>query len=73
MKHPITGIVGDELDIGGFGNSHENRILRAPSRLRLPSSFGTRDHKCVPVQVNWVMIHSEIDEAQPNAIIQSND
>src|SRR3989442_10530750 len=43
------------------------------SDLRLPSSLGARHHKSVPVYVNGMVVHSQVDEAQADAIVQPNN
>ncbi len=73
MDHPVAGIVGDELDICGLGNSHQNRVLGTPSGLGLPSPLSARHDKGVPVQVNRMVVHSQVDEAQSDAIVQSHN
>ncbi len=70
VNHPVAGIVGDELDVGSLGDSHQNRVLRSPSGLRLPPTLCACHDKRVPVQVNRMVVHSQVDEAQADAIVQ---
>ena len=68
VHHPVTEIVCDKFNVARLRYTHEYRVPWAPCRLRLSSSFRASDHKLMTVKVDWVVIHSEIDQANAHAL-----
>src|SRR5882672_10942979 len=62
-QHPVTRTLGDKFDVTRLRHTHEHRVSRAPGRLRLSPSFCSRDYKLMTVEVDWVVIHPEVDQA----------
>ena len=73
MNHPVAGIVRVEFDRSRLRNSNEHCVIRSPSCFGLTAAFRSGDYKLMAVQMNGVMIHSEVDEAKPYAISEADD
>src|SRR5260370_41300558 len=68
VQHPVAGIAGNELHIAGLRHSYEYRVSRSPRGLRLSSSFSAGDHKLMAVKVDRMVVHSQIDKADADAL-----
>src|SRR5882762_1841689 len=73
VQHPVAGIAGGKLHIAGLRYTHEYRVSRSPRGLRLSSSFRAGDNKSVAMKMNGMMVHSEVDEANPDSIPVTDD
>src|SRR5271157_912986 len=73
MDHPRAGILGIELDNFSLGHTDEHGVGGIPGGSRCAATFGAGDDELISVEVNWVMIHSEIDEAETHATALAND
>src|SRR5712691_10579345 len=73
MKHPVTGIVRYKLDIARLRHSYQDRISRTPRGLRLSSSFRAGHDKTVAMKMNGVVVHAEVDQANPHTLTVSHD
>src|SRR5882672_6712021 len=68
VQHPVAGIVGYEFHVTRLGNSHEHRVSRSPCRFGLASSFRTCNYELVPMKVDRMVVHAEVDEADADAL-----
>src|SRR5260370_24164268 len=72
-EHLVGGIVCDNLDITRLRETYEHGVSRAPGRLRLPPSFRSGDYKLAAVEVDRVVVHAEIDQANQHALTLPDD
>src|SRR5216684_6637448 len=68
VQHPVAGVVGNELHVAGLCDSNENSIARPPSRFGLSASFSTCDYELVPMKVDRMVVHPQIDKADTDAL-----
>ena len=68
VQHPVADILGIELNVPGLCNSDKYGVLIHPTLNRTSSAFGSRNNELHSVQVNWVMIHTDIDKAYAHAL-----
>src|SRR5260370_30851038 len=73
VQHPIAGIVGDKFDVARLRYTHEHRVSRAPRRLRLSSSFCARDDKLMAMKMDRMVVHAEVDQANPYTLPVPHD
>jgi len=73
MEHPISQIGRHKLDVARLRYTHEHGVSRSPSGLWLSSSFRAGDDESVPVKMNRMVIHSEIDQTNPDSIPVADD
>src|SRR5438552_18085946 len=73
VDHPRAGIFRLELHDARLRHSHQHGVHRNPRRFRRAPAFCAGDHELVPVQVDGVMIHSKIDDAQPHPASQPRE
>src|SRR5713226_46776 len=73
VQHPVARIIGDKLHIAGLGNSHEHRVSRSPRRFGLAASFSTCNYELVPMKVDRMVVHPQIDEADADALPVPHD
>src|SRR5713101_8028868 len=73
MQHPVAGIAGNELHIARLRYSYEHRVSRSPRGLWLSSPFRAGDHKLMAVKVDRMVVHSQIDEADADALPVPHD
>jgi len=68
VQHPVTGIVCDKFDVARLRYTHEYRVpwAHVDSGCRPPSRAS--DHKLMAVKVEWVVIHSEVDQTNAHAL-----
>src|SRR5713226_1472761 len=67
VQHPVAGIVCDKFDVARLRHTDEHRVPWAPGRFRLSPSFCSRDYKLVAVEVDRMVVHAEVDQANPYA------
>ena len=72
MDHPVTRVVGHELDVSSLCHSHQDRVTWSPERHRHPASLSTRYSKCVSMKVDRVVIHSQVDKPDPNSASETH-
>src|ERR1700720_973545 len=63
VDHPVAGIFGFELDDFGLRDANENGVGGIPGGFGSAAAFGAGDDELVAVEVNWMVVHAEIDEA----------
>ena len=68
MQHPVAFILRNEFDIARLRYADNHRIARIPARFRNAPAFRAGDVKLMAVQMNRVMIHAEIDDANAHAL-----
>ena len=68
VQHPISGVVGNELHIARLRHSYEYGVSRTPRGLWLSSSFRARDDKLMAMKMDRMVVHSQIDEADADAL-----
>src|SRR5216684_8891073 len=73
VQHPVAGIIGYELHVTRLGNSHEDRVSRAPCRFGLAASFRSSDYKLMAVKMDRVVVHAEVNKANTNAFTVPHD
>src|SRR3989475_6465824 len=73
MKHPVAGVVGNELHIARLRHSYEYGVSRTPRGLWLSSSFRARDDKLMAVKMDRMVVHAEVDEADADALPVAHD
>src|SRR6266704_3167207 len=70
VQHPVAGIVGDELYITCLSNTDEHSISGRPRCLWLSPTFATRNYKRVPMQMDRMVIHAQVDHANSHTVAQ---
>jgi hypothetical protein len=73
MEHPVAGVAGNELRIPRLRYFYEYCISRTPRGLRLSSSFSTCNYELVPMNVDRMVVHPQIDEADADALPVPDD
>lgn len=74
VQRPVTGIVGDKLELAHLGHADQDIVPGDPGSLRNAAAFRPRDPKGMAVQVNRVVIHcAEVEGADANPIAQADD
>src|SRR5439155_25027655 len=68
MEHPVAGVAGNELHIARLRHSYEYGVSRTPRGLWLSSSFRARDDKLMAMKMDRMVVHSQIDEADADAL-----
>src|SRR6516165_10312950 len=68
VEHPVTKIVRYKLDIAGLSNADKNSVAGPPGGFWLTASFSPRDDELVPVQVDRMVIHPQINQANTNTL-----
>src|SRR5713226_7345211 len=73
MEHPVAGVVGNELHIARLRHSYEYGVSRTPRGLWLSSSFRARNDKLMAMKMDRMVVHSQIDEADADALPVPHD
>src|SRR6266478_9172096 len=73
VQHPVAGIIGYELDVARLRYAHEHRVSRSPCRFGLAASFSPCNYELVPMQVDRMVVHTEVDQANPYAFTVPHD
>src|SRR5271168_464430 len=73
VNHPVARIRCHKFHVARLRHSHQHRVVRPPSSSRLPPSFRPGNYKLVPMHVNRMMIHPQINKSQPHAIAQPHN
>ena len=68
MKMPIARIVRDELNVAGLRHAHEHGVRRLDGRRTYASALRSRHRELMAMQMNWMVIHTEIDEPDADAL-----
>src|ERR1700739_368527 len=62
VDHPVAWIFGFELDDFGLRYADEDRVGGIPGGLGSAAAFGAGDDELVPVEMDGMVIHPEVDE-----------
>src|ERR1700735_1120868 len=73
MQHPVSGIVRHKLDIPRLRHSYKHRVSRSPCRLGLAASFSPCNYELVPMKVDGMVVHPQIDKANTDALPVPHD
>src|SRR6266481_6947835 len=73
VDHPVAGIFGFELDDFGLRDADENRVRGIPGGFGSAAAFGAGDDELIAVEMNGMVIHTEIDEAEADAAAETRD
>src|SRR5947209_4617522 len=73
VQHPVAWIICDELYISRLCDADEHCIARHPGGLGNSAAFRSSGSKGVAVQMDRMVIHTEVDHANSNAIPETND
>src|SRR5438270_12282683 len=73
VQHPIARIIGHELHVTRLGYTYEHGVSRTPCRFGLAASFSTCNYELVPMQVDRMVVHPQIDEADADALSVPHD
>src|SRR5271167_3536469 len=71
MKCPIAGGGGGEFDGAHLADRNVGRYLRPTRTGRGPPAVGSRDHELVAVQMDGVVGHGEIADANSHALAEA--
>src|SRR5205823_8776272 len=66
-------IVGFKLDHSGLRHSHQHSVSRIPGGFRAASALCSGDDELISMQMNWMVIHSQIYEAQTDSASEPRD
>ena len=70
VQHPIACIFRGEFDIASLSHSDQDGIPGSPCCLGQSATLRPGHHKLVPVQMEGMMVHSEVDDTYPNALAE---
>jgi hypothetical protein len=70
VDHPCAGILGIEFDDARLRDADEHGVHWIPCGFGGAAAFRAGDHELVAVQMNRMVIHSEVDDAQPHPAAQ---
>ena len=73
MDHPRAGIFGIELDDFCLGHADEHSVGGIPGGFGGAPAFRASDDELISMEVDRMMIHAEIDEAETDAAALAND
>src|SRR5437660_7521304 len=73
VQHPVARIIGHELHVTRLGNSNEHGVSWSPCRFGLAASFRSGNYELVPMQVDRMVVHPQIDEADADALSVPHD
>jgi len=73
VDHPVAGIFRFELDDFGLGDPDENGVGGIPGGFGSAAAFRAGDDELVAVEMDGVMIHAEVDEAETDAAAEARD
>src|SRR6266436_10258325 len=73
VNHPVAGIFGFELDDFGLCDADEDRVGGIPGGFGSAAAFGARDDELVAVEMDGVVIHAEVDEAETDAAAEARN
>src|ERR1700689_2152485 len=73
MNHPISRIRRHKLHIPRLRHSHQHGVVRSPCSPRLPPTLRTSNHKLVPVHMNRMVVHPQINKSQSHPITQPHN
>src|SRR5437588_10255787 len=73
LQHPIARIIGHERHVTRLGYTYEHGVSRTPCRFGLAASFSTCNYELVPMQVDRMVVHPQIDEADADALSVPHD
>src|ERR1700685_1216427 len=73
VKHPCPRVIRDKFHIARLSHAHQYRVSGVPGRLRDTTAFRACYIKSMAVKVDRVVIHSEIDHSDTNAVAQPHN
>src|SRR5246127_2105667 len=73
VDHPVAGIFGFELDDFGLRDADENRVGGIPGGFGSAAAFGAGDDELVAMEMDGVVIHAKVDEAETDAAAETRD
>src|SRR5438552_15480232 len=68
VQHPVAWIVSNKLDVARLRYPHEHRVSRSPRRLGLAASFSPCNYELVPMKVDRMVVHPQINKADADAL-----
>src|SRR6266853_3767918 len=68
MEHPVPWIARHKLHIARLRHSYEYRVSRTPRRCGLSASFSPCNYELVPMKVDRMVVHPQIDKADADAL-----
>ena len=73
MKRPIAFFIGHKFDLPHLPDRHIGGDLRPARRFRRRAAIGTAHRELMTVQVNRMIGHGQIADADTNFVILSDD
>src|SRR5712691_2182197 len=73
VQHPVAGIACNKRDIARLRYAHDYRVSRSPSRFGLAASFSPRNYELVPMKVDRMVVHPQIDKADADTLPMPHD
>src|SRR5216683_4128773 len=68
MEHPVAGVAGNELHIAGLRDTHKDCVSWSPCGFGLAASFSACNDELVPMKVDRMVVHSQINTADADAL-----
>ena len=72
MECPVARAIGGELDRAHLAHRDIGRHFRPARGRRNPAAVGTRDFEAVAVQVDRMVRHRQVAEANPHAVARAH-